>query len=117
MKTIIFSDLHGNLPALECLMKLYPKDNKWISLGDNVNYGPWSNECVQILKNELNCICVKGNHEKYFLNGDIAVRRQVILASESAATHNTINQTPEGCYDFFIERFSWRCAGSKPVGA
>ena len=31
-------------------MKLYPKDNKWISLGDNVNYGPWSNECVQILK-------------------------------------------------------------------
>ncbi len=69
MKTIIFSDLHGNLPALECLMKLYPKDNKWISLGDNVNYGPWSNECVQILKNELNCICVRGNHEKYFLNG------------------------------------------------
>ncbi len=69
MITVIFSDLHGNLPALNKLRDLYPDCNRWISLGDNVNYGPWSDECVQFLEEELNCRCLIGNHEEYFLSG------------------------------------------------
>ena len=69
MKTLIISDLHGNLPALEKLCNLHPSINNWISLGDNVNYGPWSNECVQFLEQRINCNSLIGNHEKYFLQG------------------------------------------------
>ncbi len=69
MQTIVFSDLHGNLPALIKLRDMYRSCNSWISLGDNVNYGPWSNECVSFLKEELNCKSLLGNHEEYFLTG------------------------------------------------
>ena len=49
MITVVFSDLHGNLPALSKLRDLYPNCNNWLSLGDNVNYGPWGDECVQFI--------------------------------------------------------------------
>ena len=69
MRTIIFSDLHGNLPALEDLRDKFPTGVNWLSLGDNVNYGPWSDQCVQFLSEELNCQSLLGNHEDYFLSG------------------------------------------------
>ena len=69
MITVVFSDLHGNLPSLTKLRGLYPECNHWLSLGDNVNYGPWSDECVQFIDQELNCLCLLGNHEEYFLSG------------------------------------------------
>ncbi len=68
MRCLVFGDVHGNLPALEKMLheEMHHFDIL-ISHGDVVNYGPWSNECVDLLKN-LNCICLKGNHENYFLN-------------------------------------------------
>ena len=69
MQTIVFTDLHGNLPALIELRKIYPNTNSWISLGDSVNYGPWSNECVSFIDEELRCKSLLGNHEEYFLSG------------------------------------------------
>ena len=69
MKIIIFSDVHGNLPALEELLKKHSKVDQYINLGDVVNYGPWSNECVDLILNLENCINIKGNHEDYFIKG------------------------------------------------
>jgi predicted phosphodiesterase len=40
-----------------------------ICVGDVVNYGPWSNECVQLLDSVENHVAIKGNHEVAFLNG------------------------------------------------
>lgn len=68
MKTLIFSDIHGNLPAFETMLGNEKSVDLYISLGDVVNYGPWSNECVDQLK-ALESIKIKGNHEEYFLNG------------------------------------------------
>jgi len=67
MRTLIFSDIHGNLPALETLLKREAADN-YISLGDVVDYGPWSDECVNIVSS-LPCVTIMGNHEKSFLAG------------------------------------------------
>ena len=50
MKIGIFSDIHGNLIALEKVLKDEKDLEEYIILGDVVNYGPWSNECVQILE-------------------------------------------------------------------
>jgi putative phosphoesterase len=71
MKAAIISDIHGNLPFLESALKLIDgrKDiEKLIFLGDVVGYGPWSNECVEIVENFKNTIKILGNHEEYFLN-------------------------------------------------
>ena len=69
MRILLLSDIHGNLPALEyCLTKNKDID-LLISLGDVVNFGPWSNECVELLETQENFIKIKGNHEHNFLNG------------------------------------------------
>lgn len=64
----ILSDIHGNLPALEIVLKKIKNYSKIIFLGDIVNYGPWSNECVQIIDSIKNKITLLGNHEEYYLN-------------------------------------------------
>lgn len=70
MKITLFSDVHGNLPALERLLRTEPASDQYIFLGDAVNYGPWSNECVDRIADLRNCICIRGNHEDYFLAGN-----------------------------------------------
>jgi len=67
MKIAIFSDIHGNLPALELALKDAGKVEKYFFLGDVVNYGPWSNECVQLIAGIKNSIKILGNHETYFI--------------------------------------------------
>jgi predicted phosphodiesterase len=70
MIVTVFGDVHGNLIALEKLYRLEnSKTDLFISHGDVVNYGPWSNECVTFLNESSKTICLKGNHEEYFLSG------------------------------------------------
>ena len=67
MKIAFFSDIHGNLPALEIAVKKSGKVDGYYILGDVVNYGPWSNECVELIENLENSFKVMGNHEEYYL--------------------------------------------------
>lgn len=69
MKLVIFSDVHGNLPALKTMLEHAGNVDGYICLGDVVNYGPWSEECVSLIKKLPNCIYIEGNHEEYFLTG------------------------------------------------
>lgn len=68
---LILSDIHGNLPALETLLKKESGHyDGIINLGDVVNYAPWSNECVQLVATLPGIINISGNHEAYFINGE-----------------------------------------------
>lgn len=70
MRYLIFGDVHGNLPALEKLLRIEKGSyDKIICHGDVVNYAPWSNECVSLLSTIPDVITLKGNHEENFLNG------------------------------------------------
>jgi putative phosphoesterase len=69
LKIAFFSDIHGNLPALEIAIKEVGNVDGYVVLGDVVNYGPWSNECVEILGTLDHCTTIKGNHENYFIEG------------------------------------------------
>jgi len=62
------SDIHGNLPALELVLSINQTVDTFISLGDVVNYGPWSNECVELLETINSKILLIGNHEINFIN-------------------------------------------------
>jgi putative phosphoesterase len=65
----VLSDIHGNLPALEKTLKSINNVDGYIILGDVVNYGPWSNECVELVESLNNCHKILGNHEEFFLKG------------------------------------------------
>ena len=78
MRYLIFGDVHGNLPALEALLKVEKNNyDRLISHGDIVNYGPWSNECVQLLSTLPGLIALKGNHEDNYINGNYSGSNKV----------------------------------------
>lgn len=69
MRTLVFADVHGNLPAFEAMLRHVGSVDRYVSLGDVVNYGPWSDECVALLETLPHCDKVMGNHDKAFLTG------------------------------------------------
>lgn len=64
----IISDIHGNYPALKCVMdQLQKKKCKTIiCLGDITGYYSMINECIALLRKK-NVICIRGNHDSYLL--------------------------------------------------
>jgi predicted phosphodiesterase len=70
MKIAIFSDIHGNVPALQAILQDIQKENvdKTIFLGDAIAIGPKPKECLEMLINN-DIIFVPGNHELYYCIG------------------------------------------------
>lgn len=70
MKIAIISDIHGNLQALQAIVKDIEKENidEIICLGDIIAIGPKSKECLGLIIDK-NIHTVLGNHELYFLKG------------------------------------------------
>lgn len=70
MKIAVFSDIHGNLEALQSILEdINIKGfDEVIYLGDAIGFGPQPKECLELLK-QSNVKFVLGNHELYFLRG------------------------------------------------
>ena len=67
MKRIaVFSDIHGNLEALESILKDIERNNidEVIYLGDIIGLGPSPKECLDIIM-DSRIKMIKGNHEIY----------------------------------------------------
>ena len=82
MKYLIFSDLHGNQHVLNYLKNAinYYKPDSIFFLGDVFGYYYGFKHCIEFL-NEINSICIMGNHDMYaqqILNGDNKLLNQVI---------------------------------------
>lgn len=71
---LILSDIHGNLNALESVLKDAEKYeiNKCILLGDLIDYGMRSNEVISVIsKLDYEIICnIRGNHEDSVINDE-----------------------------------------------
>ena len=74
MKYAIFSDIHGNLEALNAVLDVCRANgvNAHLCLGDIVGYNANPKECMQIVRSLPEFVCVKGNHDEYASNGDAA---------------------------------------------
>ena len=72
MKYAIFSDIHGNLEALDVMLALCREANvdHYVCLGDVVGYNANPKECLDIVRGLPNLTIVKGNHDEYASNGD-----------------------------------------------
>ena len=91
MRIAVLSDIHGNLPALEIAISKAGNVDGYVVLGDVVNYGPWSNECVEVVETLPNCVKLLGNHDNDFLLG------------KCNSDHHLANVFFNHCYDKFTK--------------
>lgn len=65
IRIAIFSDVHGNLPALNAVLEDMEKRGieQKFCLGDLVDFAPWGNEVIEKIRN-LNIPCLMGNHDE-----------------------------------------------------
>src|SRR5512136_356371 len=71
MRLALLADIHGNLPALEAVLRdvdAAGADAIWVA-GDLVGYNPWPNEVVQVLR-DRKVRAIRGNHDRAALSGD-----------------------------------------------
>ena len=67
MKVAVFSDVHANLIALEQFVTATQSIvDGYLCLGDVVNYGPWNDECLEIVTQLPGIKYLEGNHERLF---------------------------------------------------
>jgi predicted phosphodiesterase len=100
MRYAIVSDVHGNFDSLKIAMAMMEPDDRVISLGDMVGYGPNPNECVELLRDR--CVhAVLGNHDlaatenygvEYFNDAarEAIAWTQTVLNEESRKWLNTL---------------------------
>lgn len=69
-KIAVFSDIYGNLEALQAILEDINKNDfdEIICLGDVINLGPNSKECLNLIVNS-NIKWILGNHDLYFIHG------------------------------------------------
>ncbi|MDH3942564.1 MAG: metallophosphatase family protein [Anaerolineae bacterium] len=68
MRTLVISDIHANLTALETVLDHAGKVERVWCLGDVVGYGPSPNECIERVRNLPNVTCLLGNHDAAAIN-------------------------------------------------
>lgn len=70
MRFAIISDIHGNLPALNAVIKDAQTNhiNKYIFVGDYCISNPFPNECIEKIKELNETYAVRGNEEYYLQN-------------------------------------------------
>jgi len=70
MKVLIVSDIHGNWPALQAVLRAEPDADQILCLGDLVNYGPQPAECVAwAMQLHRPSRVIQGHHDRAFGRG------------------------------------------------
>lgn len=82
MRVAVFSDVHGNLVALQQFVAATAdRADAYLCLGDVVNYGPWNDECIDLVLSLPGIQVLEGNHERLF-RGDELVNHEIPLVQD-----------------------------------
>ncbi|TAK21805.1 MAG: hypothetical protein EPO26_13610 [Chloroflexota bacterium] len=82
MRRLIISDIHGNIHALDAVLAATGRIDEIWCLGDVVDLGAWSEECVQRLR-EIRVHLVLGNHDLAVLDRPGPEFERIALLAES----------------------------------
>lgn len=96
-RVMVMSDIHGNLSALEAVLKAEPLEELMgiVLLGDLIDYGPRSNDVIRRMKeipNSKILVNLWGNHEKAVYDGDYGRFSSERGKRSAAATRKKIIQ-------------------------
>ena len=84
MAIAVFGDIHGNLEALEAILKDIKRNRKITDvyyLGDAIVFGPDSAACIKLLRKHK-VKCVLGNHEQRITKYDESATAQTYADKE-----------------------------------
>ncbi|MDD4292037.1 MAG: metallophosphoesterase family protein [Clostridia bacterium] len=83
----IFSDTHGNLPALIAVSKLIKQYNcdEVFHLGDIINTGGYPKECLEFFHQNDWIQCIMGNHDKSYVKGTTKQNMRSFIKEEHTA--------------------------------
>ncbi len=83
MKVLVMSDIHSNRTALEAVLEAAGSVGAIWCLGDIIGYGPDPNDCISIIRDLPNLICLRGNHDSAVIGltekGKFNLSAQVVL--------------------------------------
>ena len=73
MRIGVFSDVHGNLEALDACLERYAQEGvrNFIYCGDMIGYGPDPEKCVRKIADLKLIACVLGNHDAVFVEPEL----------------------------------------------
>jgi len=95
MKTLILSDIHSNIYALEAIWAQERDTDLIYCAGDLVDYGPYPKEALSWVRSH-DVACVQGNHDrrvvKYYRSGNTL---ESIPFEERAWVHHNVNLLEE----------------------
>jgi serine/threonine protein phosphatase 1 len=91
MRTLAFGDLHGHYDETKKLVELVKPDNHdtLIFIGDYIDRGKQSFEVIEYmleLKQQYNCIFLKGNHEEMFADYLSGINNELYIYNGGDAT-------------------------------
>jgi predicted phosphodiesterase len=115
MRYGLISDIHSNLVSLNMVLD-YLKGEKvdaYVCCGDIVGYGPWPNECIQVVR-ELACnssMVIVGNHDWAVLELEDMERfnehaREAIIWTKGQLTKQNQEYLKELPYELDAKTFS-----------
>lgn len=104
MKVAVFSDVHANLIALmQFVRSTINVVDEYLCLGDMVDYGPWNDECLDVIMSLPGITVLEGNHERLFLgkeaiDGEIPLVQDFYHHSKALFSHmDLISNLPRHC--------------------
>lgn len=71
MKIAVLTDVHGNLPALQAVLRVIRREgcDAVINTGDTIGIGPYPAECLDLVLNTPGMVSIMGNHDAWFAYG------------------------------------------------
>lgn len=110
MKIAILSDIHGNLPAFNAVLKDVKKQgiSKFIIAGDHTGGCPQHNEVLEKIKT-LDAYVIKGNRDKHILNYHKGLKEEWINHKQMSSvlwTYNTMDKSNIEYIDELPEQLS-----------
>jgi serine/threonine protein phosphatase 1 len=91
MRTLAFGDIHGHYDETKKLVELVKPDNHdtLVFIGDYIDRGKQSFEVIEYileLKQQYNCVFLKGNHEEMFMDYMSGIDNDLYLYNGGDAT-------------------------------